>query len=419
MINTETIINIKTIKTPNNNDEFEEYTYRKGNYEKLKFVNISYFERIITFDNINDIVTSNKYNFKPNDKIFFGANCTIPRHKVREWGKDKKITITVKPEKSNVSVISESFFNSINDYSVQYRNILLDKYKFIDFLKLNYKDKVDELIDKIINTTSKYILVQHTWKDSNIDMLGHNYDNENLFTNYLYSTPKKYTDAELKAKQIKSTYCDMHENNEFDTYSDKTCPKYIVFEDNHVKLHELNKILNISSNNTIIFDTTLINVVNQDAITIDDEMFNQLRNMFKSDDVKNHVIALEVLSNCNYKTSLHKILLIFREFANYRIHNMKEKSHVNFKSLTKFINISDWYYPSYDDMINTLIDKNYLTKEILNEISVLAKKEMEEILEKAGYNVFEIKNITLSNRVKRYFGYDIPYSEKEKEKLNK
>ena len=70
-------------------------------------------------------------------------------------------------------------------------------------------------------------------------------------------------------------------------------------------------------------------------------------------------------------------------------------------------------------MINTLIDKNYLTKEILNEISVLAKKEMEEILEKAGYNVFEIKNITLSNRVKRYFGYDIPYSEKEKEKLNK
>ncbi len=68
---------------------------------------------------------------------------------------------------------------------------------------------------------------------------------------------------------------------------------------------------------------------------------------------------------------------------------------------------------TFDDIINSLMDKNYLTKEILSEISILAKKEMEERLRNHGYQVFEIKNITLSNKVKRYFGHDIPYSEKE------
>jgi len=411
MIKIDSIIYIKTMKPPNHNDEFHEHTYRNGRYERVKFTNIGYFERKISFDNLSSIVSSDEYIPKDNDKLFFSEGCTIPRHKVRNWGKEKNITITVKPEKSNVSIVSKSFFNSVIDHSISYRTILLDKQKYIDFIKFNYNtDAVDILIDKIKATSSKYVLVGFNW-DDNVIMLGHRFENKDLFqVNY---KSHQFTDSELKAKQVKSTYCNMYENNEFDTYQDKTKLKYVIFDDNFLKMKSLNKILNISPNNTIIFDTVLIDVVNQDSITIDKEMFEGIRNMFNSEDKKNHLIALEILANCNYKTSLHKILLIFREFAPIKINNMREKSHVNFKSLIKFININDWYYPSYDDIINSLMDKNYLTKEILSEISILAKKEMEERLRNHGYQVFEIKNITLSNKVKRYFGHDIPYSEKE------
>ena len=112
MIKIDSIIYIKTMKPPNHNDEFHEHTYRNGRYERVKFTNIGYFERKISFDNLSSIVSSDEYIPKDNDKLFFSEGCTIPRHKVRNWGKEKNITITVKPEKSNVSIVSKSFFNS-------------------------------------------------------------------------------------------------------------------------------------------------------------------------------------------------------------------------------------------------------------------------------------------------------------------
>jgi len=403
--NFKTIIQIKKMLYPNESENIVITEHQYNNNKKETFNYISHSERIICINKDEALkqIASDKYTYNKKDKLFFGAGCTVPRHKVREWGKQHNISITVKPEKANVNIISNNWVRNLFGYWSSYYDILIDKNNFIEFLELNYANKVDNLIQLIKDSESDKIIIN---KSNHRELMGHsvlNYNNKQW-------TPKENEQIK-KDKGIISQYCEMFNDKEYNSEKES----WDLMEESKQKTKDLYKIFNLKDSVTTILDTTLVDVINESAITIDDEMAKQLKTMLHSEDIKNHVLAMEIIANSNYKTSLHKILLIFREYGN-TVWSRPERNHVNFKSLVKFIDLYNWYNPSYDKIIECLMAKNYLTGDILSEFMPLVKEEIEKETS-SMHQIFKVNTITVSNEVKRYFGVEVKYTEEELKQL--
>ena len=303
--NFKTIIQIKRIVAPINEKEsdfiIKEYEYTNANRVERTFNYISYSKRIICLNKKQALtqIASDKYIYNKKDKLFFGANCTIPRHKVREWGKKHDISITIKPEKANINIISNNWINNLFGYWSSYYDILIDKNNFIEFLELNYNDKVNDLIQSIKDSEFDKVLIN---KHNNSEIIGHKK------VNYGSKIPTPKENEKIKKEYgIISQYCEMFGNEE---WSDNVKNyDWDLLDNSEQKLKDLNKVFNLDDSVTTILDTTLVDVVNESAITIDDEMSDQLKTMLHSTDIKNHVLAMEIIANSNYRTSLHKIFI--------------------------------------------------------------------------------------------------------------
>ena len=129
-----------------------------------------------------------------------------------------------------------------------------------------------------------------------------------------------------------------------------------------------------------------------DAATIDETMFNQISDMFKSSDQDNHILAMEIMANCNYIESLLYIEMLFKEFYSH-MGNCHTRNHVNFKSLISFLGKNKNYMStSIDDIVNSLINKDVLD---VDKVNVIMKHYGQEIANQGGTTHFEIKSVTL------------------------
>ena len=120
-------------------------------------------------------------------------------------------------------------------------------------------------------------------------------------------------------------------------------------------------ILNIE-NKEIFNEAELIENLNgDDAIIINDEVFEQLNKMFESTDTDNHIIAMEIMANSRYKESLLYIHLLFKHYANLIADN-HTKNHVNFKSLLSYLNKDKYNLKStLDGIVENLLFRKVLT----------------------------------------------------------
>lgn len=162
---------------------------------------------------------------------------------------------------------------------------------------------------------------------------------------------------------------------------------YIVDED-YTNLFP--KILTLD----VFNENKLLQYINgEDASIIDEVMFTQLSDMFKSSDQDNHVIAMEIMANCNYIDSLLYIEMLFNEYT-HRIADSNTKNHVNFKSLLSFLNKSKSnMHTDVDEIVESLIDKDVFD---LEKVKVLMQHYGEEIANRGGIKYFEVKSITLN-----------------------
>ena len=130
-----------------------------------------------------------------------------------------------------------------------------------------------------------------------------------------------------------------------------------------------------------------------DAATIDATMFNQISDMFTSSDQDNHILAMEIMANCNYIDSLLFIEMLFKDFS-YQMSNCHTKNHVNFKSLISFLGKNKNYMgTTVDEVMKSLIAKDVLD---VDKVNVIMKYYGEEIANQGGTEFFEIKSLTLN-----------------------
>lgn len=153
-------------------------------------------------------------------------------------------------------------------------------------------------------------------------------------------------------------------------------------------------------------DSLLVHVNGEDAVTIDADMYEQMADMFKSSDSDNHILAMEIMANSNYKDSLLYLEILFMEF-NQQMYNSHTKKHVNFKSLLSYLGKENGMDTKIDDIMRSLTNKGVLTIDMIN---VLMTRYHDKI-EKYGNSIyFKVKTITVNEDTLALLNTNYTYS---------
>jgi hypothetical protein len=295
------------------------------------------------------IIEDKNLDVKPGDTIYFAPKVSVPRVKVKNLTMDYAAKITRDISKADIVVIPENFESILFENQYKYS---LDEKKLITFLNE----------DKRIDTHSLTKLNDVLDNYSNIEFI---------------SEWSEY--RQLSNLTSRTSY-------EFDYNSRSNVYLYLPNEDFRHIYEDL-------KTKTLYKESLILKTINgDDALTIDNKIYEQLGSMLKSSDDENHVIAMEMMSNCNYVDSLFYLELLFKEFS-YVMKESYAKNHVNFKSLCKFLGKENSRYMStdFDDIINSLIKHDKLSEEYLN---ILVNKYIEDIFYiRSEY--FNVHTITL------------------------
>ena len=158
---------------------------------------------------------------------------------------------------------------------------------------------------------------------------------------------------------------------------------------------DYSEMYNTVKSKTIYSEAELLNNINgDDSTTIDEEVFQQLKNMFDSSDNDNHVLAMEIMANSKYEDSVLYLLMLISENA-YKINNSNTRNHVNFKSMLTYFGWQprDVTHQNTDDIVQIIDKKGLLTVDMIKR---LYQEYSEDIIRNIHYDdVFEVKEVTI------------------------
>lgn len=158
---------------------------------------------------------------------------------------------------------------------------------------------------------------------------------------------------------------------------------------------DYSEMYNTVKSKTIYSEAELLNNINgDDSTTIDEEVFQQLKNMFDSSDNDNHVLAMEIMANSKYEDSVLYLLMLISENA-YKINNSNTRNHVNFKSMLTYFGWQprDVTHQNTDDIVQIIDKKGLLTVDMIKR---LYQEYSEDIVRNIYYDdVFEVKEVTI------------------------
>jgi hypothetical protein len=131
---------------------------------------------------------------------------------------------------------------------------------------------------------------------------------------------------------------------------------------------EWKELIEECQNKTVYDESELLAMINgDDAVTITNGVYTQLREMFKSSDRDNHIMAMEIMANSNYVESALYLLMLLEEYG-HRVADCNTKNHVNFKSMVSYFGfrVRDVDSLDPDDVSKKLTSLGLLTTEWLN-----------------------------------------------------
>lgn len=274
-------------------------------------------------------MNSTKWTPQMKDKIYFMKGCTVPRVKLKDLSVKYKIRTTTDLDKATVVVGSDAAGNKlfkhewIRKVSGEVFEATIKALQEVSEEQIDgyYLNRLNHLKESFDDEWPEYVYVD--WDTKNLcNPLNQNHT------------------VELQQAQLKNLGC----ANE-DQFKKKYGP---------INSYRSNYVQTISEDNLelweqyktkhIIEQGALLEVVNGDeATTIDLDTYQNLRNMFKSSDSDNHVLAMEIMANCNYKDSILFLTMLFFHHS-YQIGNCRSRNHVNFKSLKNYLG-EVWSHP--------------------------------------------------------------------------
>jgi hypothetical protein len=323
---------------------------------------------------------------KKNDRIYFMKGVTVPRVKLKDLSLNYKIRTTTDIEKATVivgsSVASDKLVKQEWYYNIPYpiwENVYSELLKIVENLDSYYQERFVN-----VNLHLKAYAEEH---GEDFKILT-DWQTQALFNNNSSNKPDNFSLLLTKAwKQYRLKYPNNSKNNS----------QYVFTISDH-NVDFLNSVVG----KTIIEQNGLLEVVNgEDCTTINKDMYENLRNMFKSSDSENHILAMEIMANCNYKESVLWLELLYYHH-NHEIQYSKSKNHVNFKSLKSYMDKDNYYNQHVDTLIRGLVSHDSLSKEALKIIM----EENAHFFNNGGYSEFvKPREYTLNPEVAEKTGF--------------
>ncbi len=288
---------------------------------------------------------TSKWTPQMKDKIYFMKGCTVPRVKLKDLSVKYKIRTTTDLSTATVVVGSDRAGDKLFKSEWMYMIPTEVFFATIEALKELSSDFDEYYVEMIDNTLSGFDRneLEHIACDWNTAKLC-----QATNTNIGPLGPAILKKLGVTKDQYKKAPYSYHVNNNVWSISD-----------NNLEIYEEVKTKNIIEQNA------LLEVVNGDeAVLIDLDTYQNLRNMFKSSDSDNHVMAMEIMANANYLDSLLFLEMLFLHHGN-QIDNSRTKNHVNFKSLKNYLGRGSYSDPHIDSVFKSLLSFNKLDQDAL------------------------------------------------------
>jgi hypothetical protein len=261
---------------------------------------------------------SKGYTPAQGDTIYLMPGVNIPRAKLKDLALNQGIKVVRDSEKANVIITGKATTGKVLNGSWFYTAPIA---------------KIEEYLDKVD--------VDDYYKD-NLRTALQSSESDNVYFNY--STKVSITSNVVTSVFTGSSHHYYHIDDEWKELIEE-CQNKVVYD-----------------------ESELLAMINgDDAVTITNEIYTQLREMFKSSDKDNHIMAMEIMANSNYVESALYLLMLLEEYGG-RIANCNTKNHVNFKSMVSYfgLRVRDVEYLEPDDVSKKLVSLNLLTTEWLN-----------------------------------------------------
>lgn len=313
----------------------------------------------------SDLFNGKKYIPKENDKLYFLPGCNIPRFKLKEFCSKYKIAPVKYKVRANVVIAGPDSYRELFIIKSIPRLSYDTFKKWMDNISplgdLRFLQLKNDLTH--VNENFEYVMIAP-------DIYNKLLSNETPF-NLRINVAKSATNSNLFEGQVSHILC-LKNQEVLDIINDMSKPNSIFYSQDDI-LAELNT-----------------------GLVIDQDNFQNLENLFSSNDTENTKLAMEVMANCDYRKSAVQVLLLLRKYG-AKIYSIKNKDHVNFKALLTYFSINNLHNIGIDDMIDSLIAKDLLTKEAL---SILLPEVQEVMTNRMGYKHFSVVDIVISDEIK-------------------
>jgi hypothetical protein len=330
------------------------------------------FTNALSNNDYFDIDTSG-YTPKAGDKIYFMPGVNVPRVKLKDLILKDGIKVVRNPDEANIII---SATDTIPKISSRFWSYPLP----VSILKL-YVEKMNDVLDH------KHI--------EDITSALEFYTKDTVLCDW--ATLRNISDSDLPM------YQDLIKLPEYDTLSTLSGDYFYKIDEDYKELYDKVK------NTKHVHETCLLEILNgPDAVVIDTEMYEQLKQMLASSDNDNHVLAMEIMANCKYKESILHLEMLFFLYAD-TMYSKSSRNHVNFKSLLSYLEKTNSMHTKIDDIVKSLKAKNVLDKDkidvLLKELGHFITSEIE-----SRYKLFKVKQLTLHEDILEklggYYAYD-------------
>ena len=326
--------------------------------EEITFCKIG-IDSNLYMDNYDQVINIKHHDYTPQigDKLYFMPGVNIPRIKLKDLAINYNTKTVRDPLEANVIFAGTNTSAKITDSAWEY-SIPTDLFKqFFDAAQEHLDEYDKEKVKTALEFYDKPIILTN-WDTCN--KLG--YEHLNIYRNLIINTG-------VAIREMRESHR--------------------VYKINTEDFSLYNKVKDIE----LYSETALLDKLNgKDSVVIDSEVYDQLGAMLNSSDEDNHIMAMEIMANCNYRESLLYLEFLFKEYA-YKFSVSTAKNHVNFKSLLAYLGKDRTRLDTtIDQIMDSLIDKNVLTEDKVEEI---LKRYSSEISQYGDKKYFKVKSITL------------------------
>jgi len=311
-----------------------------NNHEHISGFNVKVIEGLGT--DVPDFVNSKGYVPKQGDMIYLLPGVNIPRVKLKDLALNLGIRVVRDPEKANIIFSGKSSMGKMtgsNWYYIADAELILNRVKEICDDGY-YIEKLETAI-----AASGATKICSDWSDMRGCLAK---DHGHFNSGYIYAVDEDHAD-----------------------------------------------VYNAIQGKPIYNETELITNINGDDSTIiDEEVFQQLKNMFESSDNDNHVLAMEIMANSHYEKSVLYLQMLLSNYC-YQISNSHTRNHVNFKSMLSYFNWipRDIGNRNAERIVSIIDEKGLLTVDMIKR---LYKEYTYSIHGNINHDdVFEVKEVTI------------------------